>query len=407
MPVLPSLPPFRLTPSARSGDRRRTATGRPGPAEDMAATPSSMVNCAAYVDGRREELCGDPLRALARVREAGRGFTWVGFHEPTQTEMSAVAQTFDLHPLAVEDAVHAYQRPKMERYGGYLFLVLKTVKFVDHASHGSAQIVSTGEIMLFVGRDFIVTVRHGEHSGLAGLRRELEADPEHLALGPAAVMHAIADRVVDEYLWVVEQVEEDIDEMENAVFAPKTKDSVDTEDIYLLKREILGLRRAVNPLSVPLKTLSSTPSPLVPDEVRQYMRDVEDHLTQVAERIGSFDEMLTTLVSAALAEITTRQNEDMRKISAWAGIALVPTAIAGIYGMNFHHMPELSLAVRLPDGDPADGGSLHAAVPGAAPAGLALIGCGRAGCSRPRLGCARFWLHTAGARQVQVARGRF
>ncbi|WP_407666796.1 magnesium and cobalt transport protein CorA [Nakamurella alba] len=326
MPSLPSLPPFRAI-------HRRTPRTVPGTPGGDGAT---MVNCAAYVDGVRQELCSDPVSALNRIREKNRGFVWVGFHEPTAAQMSAVAETFGLHPLAVEDAVQAYQRPKLERYGQYLFLVLKTVKFVDHASTGNGQIVTTGEIMMFLGADFIVTVRHGEHSGLAGLRQKLEADPQHLALGPAAVMHAIADRVVDEYLAVIADIEEDVDEMEVAVFS---SDDVDTEDIYLLKREVLSMRRAVTPLAVPLKTLSGSPSPLVPGEVRDYVRDVEDHLSLVTERISTFDEMLTTLVSAALAEVTTRQNEDMRKISAWAAIALVPTAIAGIYGMNFDYIP--------------------------------------------------------------------
>lgn len=301
--------------------------------------PPALINCAAYVDGVRSTDCADPRSALAKVRELGRGFVWVGLHEPSEREMSAVAETFDLHPLVVEDAVHAHQRPKLEKYASYLFLVLKTVKFVDHAANGPAQIVSTGEIMVFLGADFLITVRHGDHSGLSGLRQLMEANPAQLALGPAAVMHAIADRVVDEYLAVIDEVEEDIDEMETAVFSPRS--TPDTEEIYLLKREVLGLRRAVNPLSVPIKALAGMPDPLVPDEIREYFRDVADHLAQVAERIGTFDEMLTTLVSAALAEVTTRQNEDMRKISAWAAIALVPTAIAGIYGMNFDKMPEL------------------------------------------------------------------
>lgn len=307
---------------------------------------SPLVNCAAYVDGVRDHGCIDPASAIARVRALGKGFVWVGFHEPDDSEMLAVAETFGLHPLAVEDAVHAHQRPKLENYGDYLFLVVKTMKFVEHASTGAAQIVAGGEIMMFLGADFIITVRHGDHSGLATLRAGLEADPEKLARGPAMVMHAITDRVVDEYLAVVGEVEEDIDEMETAVFSPRN--TPDTEDIYLLKREILKLRRAVNPLAVPLRTLSTAANPLVPAGIDEYFRDIADHLTQVTERIAAFDEMLTTLVAAALAEITTRQNEDMRKISAWAAIALVPTAIAGIYGMNFEHMPELSWSFGYP-----------------------------------------------------------
>lgn len=255
--------------------------------------------------------------------------------------MAAVTGIFGLHELAVEDAVHAHQRPKMDRYGKYLFFVLKTVKFQEHLTPGgkAGVVVSSGEIMVFLGSDFIITVRHGEHSELAGLRAHLESDPQQLALGPAVVLHAIADRIVDEYVAVVAEIEEDIDEMETAVFDPDTY--VDTEQIYRLNREILRLRRAVAPLVGPLKLLSNTANPLIPDEVREYFRDVEDHVFHVAERISTFDEMLTTLVSAALTEVANRQNQDMRKISAWAAIALVPTAIAGIYGMNFDHMPEL------------------------------------------------------------------
>ena len=281
------------------------------------------------------------------MRSEGRGFVWIGLHEPDTDEMTVVAELFGLHELAVEDAVHAYQRPKMDRYDSSLFLVLKTVCYVEHTRGSAVEIVQNGEIMMFLGADFIVTVRHGTALAAApGSAPGLESDPEQLAIGPAAVMHAIADRIVDEYLTVVEAVEDDIDDMENAVFT--TEKSVDIEQIYLLKREILGLRRAVSPLTPALRALSGTPHPLIPAEIREYFRDVEDHLSVVAERVSTFDEMLTTLVSAALAEVTTRQNEDMRKISAWAAIALVPTAIAGIYGMNFEHMPELSWTYGYP-----------------------------------------------------------
>lgn len=328
--MMPNLPtPLRVL--------ARRPQQRSAPVERTRVSP--LVNCATYVDGVRDLTCADPAVALARVRALGRGFVWVGFHEPNDAEMTSLASTFGLHPLAVEDAVQAHQRPKLENYGDFLFFVVKTMKFVEHASTGAAQIVAGGEIMMFLGSDFIITVRHGDHSGLSKLRAGLEANAEKLTGGPAAVMHAITDQVVDEYLSVIGEVEEDIDEMETAVFSPHS--TPDTEDIYLLKREILGLRRAVSPLAGPLRTLSTGTSPLVPDEVREYFRDVADHLSHVSERIATFDEMLTTLVAAALAEVTTRQNEDMRKISAWAAIALVPTAIAGIYGMNFDHMPEL------------------------------------------------------------------
>ena len=328
MPVLPSLPSLpSFTPNA----------ARPAARELRPIThPDAIVDCAAYIDGERMPACHDPIQAIERVRAEGRGFVWIGLHEPDTDEMRVVAELFGLHELAVEDAVHAYQRPKMDRYDSSLFLVLKTVCYVEHTTGSAVEIVQNGEIMMFLGADFIVTVRHGTHSQLTGVRAGLEADPEQLAIGPASVMHAIADRIVDEYLAVVEAVEDDIDEMENSVFT--TDKPVDIEQIYLLKREILGLRRAVSPLAPALRALSGTPHPLVPAEIREYFRDVEDHLSVVAERVSTFDEMLTTLVSAALAEVTTRQNEDMRKISAWAAIALVPTAIAGIYGMKMRKM---------------------------------------------------------------------
>ena len=338
MAVLPSLASL---PSFTSNSRKRhIAILRP------AAHADAIVDCAAYLDGRRVPGCHDATPAIERVRSEGRGFVWIGLHEPDTDEMTVVAELFGLHELAVEDAVHAYQRPKMDRYDSSLFLVLKTVCYVEHTAGSAVEIVQNGEIMMFLGADFIVTVRHGAHSQLTGVRAGLESDPEQLAIGPAAVMHAVADRIVDEYLTVVEQVEDDIDEMENSVFT--TEKPVDIEQIYLLKREILGLRRAVAPLAPALRALSSTPHPLIPAEIREYFRDVEDHLSVVTERVSNFDEMLTTLVSAALAEVTTRQNEDMRKISAWAAIALVPTAIAGIYGMNFENMPELSWTYGYP-----------------------------------------------------------
>ena len=336
MPALPSLPSLSsLTPVVR----RRTPPV-------LSPRPDAIVDCAAYIDGERVPSCTDPIQAIDHVRTQGRGFVWIGLHEPDTDEMTVIAELFGLHELAVEDAVSAYQRPKMDRYDKYLFLVLKTVCYVEHTTGSAVEIVQNGEIMMFLGADFIITVRHGTHSQLAGVRATLEADPEQLAIGPASVMHAIADRIVDEYLDVVEAVEDDIDDMENAVFT--TDKPVDIEQIYLLKREILGLRRAVTPLTPAVRSLAGTPNPLVAAEIREYFRDVEDHLSVVADRVSSFDEMLTTLVQAALAEVTTRQNEDMRKISAWAAIALVPTAIAGIYGMNFEHMPELTWTYGYP-----------------------------------------------------------
>ena len=350
MPVLPSRPLLSAR-SRRSGHSASHAPDSPPPAGlTRRAAPHlpCLVDCAAYLDGVRVPGCQNPADALALVRERGKGFVWVGLHEPDQDDMREMSGLFGLHELAVEDAVHAYQRPKLDRYPTHLFLVLKTVRYIEHPQAtepgrehaGTVEIVQTGEIMMFIGADFIITVRHGAHSGLAELRQRLEHDPAHLALGPSAVAHDIADRIVDHYVGVVEHVEDDMDEIETAVFSPGLDMSV--EQIYSFKREIQELRRAVTPLAAPLRFLAHSPHELVAPEIAQYFLDVEDHLAHAAERVWSFDEMLTSLINALMAQVATRQNADMRKISAWAAIALVPTAIAGIYGMNFDHMPELT-----------------------------------------------------------------
>ncbi|MBF6210892.1 magnesium/cobalt transporter CorA [Nocardia puris] len=321
-------------PSFRGPGRATPAAWVPVP------TARAIVDCGVYVDGERLPGRFTHEAALAEVRERGSGFVWVGLHDPDEHQMADIAHAFDLHPLAVEDAVHAKQRPKLERYDDTLFLVLRTVSYVPHDIHAISEIVETGDIMVFTGPDFAVTVRHGEHTGLAGVRHELESKPEQLALGPGAVLHAVADHVVDSYVDVAGSVENDIEEMEEAVFTPRNLTTVET--IYQLKREVVELRRAVNPLALPLQLLVHKPDLPLPKEIRRYLRDVADHHTTVAEHIADFDESLSELVSAALAKISVQQNTDMRKISAWVAIAAVPTMIAGIYGMNFEHMPELS-----------------------------------------------------------------
>jgi magnesium transporter len=261
--------------------------------------------------------------------------------------MQSVADVFGLHELAVEDAVHAHQRPKLERYDNTLFLVLKTIMYVEHESVAKArEIVETGEIMIFVGPDFVVTVRHGDHGGLAGVRKRMDNSPANCALGPYAVLHAIADHVVDHYLEVTDLVENDIDAMEENVFSPTSE--TDIEHIYLLKREVVEMRRAVGPLNLALQRLGSDHNDLISKEVRRYIRDVVDHNTQASDRIASYDEVLSSLVQAAVGKVSMQQNMDMRKISAWVAIAAVPTALAGIYGMNFEHMPELAWTFGYP-----------------------------------------------------------
>ncbi|MFC9127369.1 magnesium and cobalt transport protein CorA [Streptomyces sp. NPDC057099] len=302
---------------------------------------SSVVNCVTYRDGVRTPVRGDLVDVVERVRKRREGFVWLGLHEPTDQEFAGIAELFDLHPLAVEDAVEAHQRPKLERYGETLFAVFKTVCYVEHEElTATSEVVNTGEIMVFVGEDFVITVRHGRHGSLGPLREELESDPGQLAKGPSAVLHAIADHVVDDYLTVTDSMQADIDQVETDVFA-ETGARADPGRIYQLKRELLELKRAVVPLSRPLEDLATRPIRAVDPEIQAYFRDVSDHLLRAKEQIASFDELLNSILQAHLAQVTVAQNEDMRKITAWAAIIAVPTMVCGVYGMNFEHMPEL------------------------------------------------------------------
>ncbi|WP_328783533.1 magnesium and cobalt transport protein CorA [Streptomyces canus] len=302
---------------------------------------TSVVNCVTYEDGARIPVDGDLVDTVERVRKSRDGFVWLGLHEPSDHEFEGIADLFDLHPLAVEDAVEAHQRPKVERYGETLFAVFKTVCYVEHEElTATSEVVNTGEIMVFAGEDFVITVRHGSHGSLGPLREELESDPQQLAKGPAAVLHAIADHVVDDYLDVTDSMQSDIDLVETAVFAENGA-RVDPGRIYQLKRELLELKRAVVPLSRPLEELSTRPIHVIAPEIQAYFRDVSDHLLRAKEQIAAFDELLNSILQAHLAQVTVSQNEDMRKITAWAAVIAVPTMVCGVYGMNFDHMPEL------------------------------------------------------------------
>jgi magnesium transporter len=295
-----------------------------------------IVDCALYRDGVRVPLdvSTDDLGAVRDARSGGGDFVWVGLHEPGQEEMSQVAELFGLHPLAVEDALHAHQRPKLERYDETLFLVLKTLWYVDERDA-----VETGEIALFVGGDFVVSVRHGEGTELHTARRDLEQRAHLLGHGPAAVIYAICDRVVDGYEDVAAEVEIDVDEVEASVFSTTRSD--DSERIYVLKRELSEMRRAVNPLKDPMKRFAAGQVAGVSEQSAPFFRDVADHLVRVSETIESLDGLLSTAFDALQARISVQQNDDMRKISAWVAIAAVGTLVAGVYGMNFEYMPEL------------------------------------------------------------------
>jgi len=300
-----------------------------------------IVDCAIYRDGHRTEGPEDFSDALDEARTGG-GFVWIGLHEPTEREFSHVSEEFRLHPLAVEDALKAHQRPKLEVYDDSLFLVLKPVVYEPESDT-----VSSGEVMVFLGDGFVVTVRHGEGAPLAAVRRRLEHEPELLGKGPTAVLYAIADATVDHYLEVAGELQNDLEELETEVFSPDQGGSRHTASrIYTFKRQILEFRRASGPLALPITRLAGSGTfdgtvPFVNDKARPFFRDVQDHLTRVNESVEGLDRLVSDVLSAHLAQMSVRQNDDMRKISAWAAMAAVPTMIAGIYGMNFEHMPEL------------------------------------------------------------------
>ncbi|WP_329447616.1 magnesium and cobalt transport protein CorA [Streptomyces sp. NBC_01426] len=302
--------------------------------------PSAVVDCALYEDGQRIPGQVNLGKVLDRIDpEAGR-FAWIGLYEPTEEQLQEVAEAFGLHPLAVEDAVHAHQRPKLERYEDMLFLVLKTIVYVDHDKiTATSEIVDTGEIMVFAGPGYAITVRHGSAPPLEGVRQQLQDDPRQLGCGPAAVLHAVADMVVDRYVEVADSFADDVDTLESEVFSPDRP--VDAGRIYQLKRELLEFKRAVMPLAPALRRLSEE-TPQIPREVATYFRDVADHHQRVSEQILSFDELITGMLSAGIAQLGVQQNADMRRISAWAALIAVPTMIVGVYGMNFEHMPELT-----------------------------------------------------------------
>jgi magnesium transporter len=302
-----------------------------------------IVDNALYHQGKRVPLGDGDDQSLghARVPCDPGDFQWIGIHDPTPDELELIARTFDLHPLAVEDAGDQHQRPKLERYDDMLFLVLKTLWYVDEEDA-----VETGEINMFVGRDFVVTVRHGKGIDLAASRRDLELRAQVLEHGPMAVLYAICDRVVDEYEKVGAALEEDVDEVEESVFSPaRTNDS---SRIYVLKREIAEVRRAVMPLREPMRKFAMGVHPAISSETATYFRDVADHLQRVSEVIDSLDQLLSTAFDAHVARISIQQNEDMRKISAGAALVVVPTLVAGVYGMNFDYMPELHWRLGYP-----------------------------------------------------------
>lgn len=314
----------------------------------------TIVDNAVYVGGHRIRK-PDSLEDTFELMRDEHGMAWIGLYRPTREEVEAVAEEFGLHPLAVEDALSGHQRAKLERYDDGLFVVLRPARYVD-----TAETVVFGELHVFVGPDFVVTIRHADSPDLARVRRRLEEDPDLLARGPEAVLYAILDQVVDEYAPVVFGVQGDVDEIEDQLFGEDTDDGL-SERIYRLSREVIQFQRAVQPLTALLQSLleeaAAGEAEPVPErvELRRSLRDVLDHTIRVTEGVDSLrailDKALTvhsTLVSRRQTETGLAQNDVVRKISSWAAILFAPTLVAGIYGMNFDNMPELHWRLGYP-----------------------------------------------------------
>jgi magnesium transporter len=293
-----------------------------------------IVDCALYADGVRAESVEDLAGTVKRARDLPDGFVWIGLFEPSQGELEHIAAQFGLHPLAVEDAVEAHQRPKLEVYGDNLLVVLKPLQYDETASR-----VRAGELLLFLGNAYVVTVRHGHANPLSEVRRRLESSPDMLRCGPSSVLYAVCDAVVDNYGGLIVRVNEDLEELESQVFSPERTN--DAMAIYALKRKVLEFRHAALPLAEPTHALAERDMAFVHDDMRPFFRDVSDHLYRVNDQVEAFDKLLTDILTANLTQVGLRQNEDMRRISAWLAIAALPTVVAGIYGMNFDNMPEL------------------------------------------------------------------
>lgn len=292
-----------------------------------------IVDYALYQNGFRYKEPSNLPGLIHKARSEG-GFVWVGLAEPTQNEFEKVVGDFGFHPLAIEDAVNAHQRPKYEEFPGVQALVLKTAFYEDRGSQ-----ISTGEIFCFVGEHFIVVVRHGNGAPLVNTRHALESNPTQLAKGPYAVLHAILDHVIDCYIEISLELETDVVQVEHKVFGDN-RDSA-SQEIYLLKREIIEFRHAIDPLLSPLQQIASIGARHVPPELTPFFRDALDHLSRASDAAAGLDALLASALQAEIAQVQLQQNEDMRKITSYVALASVPTMVAGIYGMNFDVMPEL------------------------------------------------------------------
>ncbi len=332
---------------------QRTRAGSPSPVPaprppSPLAPRTTIVDAAIYADGRRVASPTSLAETYRALDETPGGVAWIGLYRPSESELHSLAREFNLHELAVEDAISAHQRPKLERYDDVLFVVLRAANYLDVPEE-----VSFGEVHVFVGANFVITVRHSESPDLSQVRHRMEHDPELLALGTQSILYAIIDAIVDGYAPVVAGLANDIDEIETQVFGG---DANVSRRIYKLSTEVIDFQRATHPLTAVMDALELGSEKYgVTQELQRNLRDVADHLTQVNERVDDFRRMLrdilavnATLVSerqnarmTELSENSNRQGEEVKKISSWAAILFGPTLIAGIYGMNFRYMPEL------------------------------------------------------------------
>jgi magnesium transporter len=292
-----------------------------------------IVNCAAYTDGRR--VADVAIQDISEVLKQADRFVWIGLHEPDGDLLKQVQAEFGLHDLAVEDALRAHQRPKLELYGDSLFIVLRTAQL-----NREARRIDFGETHFFVGARYLVSVRHGASLPYTEVRARCEATPQLLTKGPGFALYALMDFIVDQYFPIVDALEDDLEALEETIFG-ETLSRTTTSRIYELKRDLLEIKRAVSPLVDICNRLIRFDVPLIPDDTRLYFRDVYDHTIRINEMVDTLRELLTTALEANLSLIAVSQNEAMKKLAAWAAIIAVPTMVAGVYGMNFRHMPEL------------------------------------------------------------------
>ena len=295
--------------------------------------PDGVIDCASYREGVRQATLGiDEIPAALADPSL---FVWLGLYEPDEALLEQVQSAFHLHDLAVEDAHRAHQRPKLDRYGESLFIVLRTAHFA-----GPAEDLELGETHIFVGARYVVTVRHGSLKSHVGLRGRCEAAKEHLALGAGYVLYSLLDFVVDQYFPIVEALEEQFDLIETDVFDGDSSRET-TAELYNFNRKLQSLRRAVSPLLDVVQRLERYEGPPLPESMQVYFRDVHDHLLRIQEMLESLSEMNRSALAAHLSLLSVAQSDETKRLAAWAAIIAVPTMVAGIYGMNFQFMPEL------------------------------------------------------------------